>query len=293
MNLAYDHADVRVYHGDAGRSFGDIKREIGEGAVDLIVTSPPYDGVRQYGGHRFRFNEVADICGFVLAPGGVLVWIVNDSIDREGSETMTSFKMALTFRERVGLRLNDTMIYHKVHLGNPTVVRYPQSFEYMFVFSNGAPKTVNLLRDQKSIHGGRKTRNSGTGRKKDGAPHQYDKPRIRPEYHLRSNVWTYYVGGGHTAPDFPRAFEHPALMHLQLATEHILSWSNPGDLVFDPLAGSGTTLRAAKNLGRRAVGIEVHKPYVDLMVERMGQEVMDGRVDVEDTGSVQGDDAAA
>ena len=271
MSPVYDRDGVQVYHGSAERVWNAMRWE---DEVDLIVTSPPYDNIREYGGHKFHFTQVAAVCADSLAPGGVLVWVVGDSTDDEGSETMSSFRQAICFREIFGLRLHDTMIYHKSHPGNPTPVRYSQSFEYMFILSKGKPKTTNLLRDWKSATGGQKDWRSGSGRNKDGKIVRTDKRMVRPMYSVRSNVWTYSVGLRHSATDYTKAHEHPAVMPRQLATDHILTWSNPGDLVFDPMAGSGTTLRAAKNLRRRAIGIEVHEPYVKLMCERLGQEVM-------------------
>ena len=269
MRPAYEQSGVAIYYGKAE----DVIPAAGlVGKVDLIVTSPPYDDIRNYGGHGFAFEPIAQACVDSLVEGGVMVWVVGDSTE-DGGETCTSFNQVLAFR-KLGLRLHDTMIYHKNHPGNPTPVRYNQAFEYMFVLSKGKPNTTNLLRDWKSATGGKRDWIKGTGRAKDGTMHAREKKRIRPEYSTRSNVWTYNVGGWHQAPDFPRAFEHPAVMPLKLAVDHILTWSNPGDIVLDPMAGSGTTLRAAKNQGRQAIGIEIHEPYINLMRDRLRQEVM-------------------
>ena len=86
----------------------------------------------------------------------------------------------------------------------------------------------------------------------------------------------YMTGYHQSAPgDFPDAHDHPAIFPYALAADHIRSWSNPGDLVLDPMAGSGTTLRAAVNLGRRAIGVEVNPDYCDLIRRRMAQTVLD------------------
>ena len=147
MRLAYDKSSIQVYHGDASHNVSTVREAGLIGAVDLIVTSPPYDDIRDYGGTRFDFHAMREVCAAMLAPGGVLVWVVGDSVDKEGSETMTSFKMALDFRQINGLLLHDTMIYVKSYNGNHTPNRYSQAFEYMFVFSNGKPKTFNPLKD--------------------------------------------------------------------------------------------------------------------------------------------------
>ena len=271
MKLRYDNEGVRVYHGDA--SAGLAWNPEFAGQVDLIVTSPPYDDIRDYGGHGFDFEPVARACVDALVDGGVMVWVVGDAT-REGSETGTSFRQALAFMD-MGLRLHDTMIYHKKHPGNPSANRYHNTFEYMFVFSKGKPKTTNLIKDVKTVTGGHKRHREGVGRTTEGNRENGRAGTfIRNHIAKRSNIWTYAVGLRHQAPDYKQAHEHPAIMPLALAKDHIRTWTAPGDLVLDPMAGSGTTLRAAVDLGRRAVGIEIHEPYVDLIVERMRQGVL-------------------
>ena len=254
--------DYVIHHGDCVDVLGQY-----EGQADLILTSPPYDNLRDYGGHEFNFSRVADACVAALKEGGVLVWVVADATV-DGSETGTSFRQALGFMER-GLKLHDTMIYERQGV-NHTDVRYEQMFEYMFVFSAGCPQTVNLLQDKPNTTYGMLGTGGGRGRKKDGirtlGTHRY----VTPEYGIRGNIWRYRTGNievGYT----PGVSKHPATFPYALAADHIRTWTNEGDLVIDPMAGSGTTLRAAVNLGRRAVGIEIHEPYVDLIRHRMAQ----------------------
>ena len=258
--------DWTIHHGDGAALLADYA-----GRADLILTSPPYDGLRDYGGHRFDFEAMADACVAALAPGGVLVWVVADATV-DGSETGTSMRQALHFMD-LGLKLHDTMIYQKG--GNNVMTyanRYWSEWEYMFALSAGAPKTVNLLADRPAKSPGET--GTHTVRGSDGRlTGRAITPR--PNHVTRSNIWKYMTGWRHSHPgEGHLPHEHPASFPRRLAEDHIRTWTNEGDLVIDPMAGSGTTLRAAVNLGRKAVGMEIHEPYVDIIRRRMAQAVL-------------------
>ena len=239
--------------------------------ADLILTSPPYGTLRDYGGHGFDWRAVADAIVPALAEGGVLVWVVADqTID--GSESGESFRQALYFMDH-GLRLHDTMIFERTGLCNPTPNRYHNQHTFMFVFSKGVPCTFNAIIDSPAAEPGR-TRQSGTGRTRSGLISTRPGHRKQAALTKRSNIWRFSVGRNNAAPDFPDAHQHPAIFPLALARDHISTWTNPGDLVIDPMCGSGTTLRAAEDLGRRAIGIDIHQPYCDLAAQRMAQAVL-------------------
>ena len=260
----------QIIHGNCA----DVLPDVGVKA-NLILTSPPYDNLRTYGGHGFDFERMADACVGALAEGGVLVWVVADATI-DGSETGTSFRQALGFMER-GLKLHDTMIYQCYHGGHPSPKRYNPEFQYMFVLSLGQPTTFNGLVDRPTIYMGQ-TRRVGRGfRQADGKLQKsFQTQRAIPDYSLRGNIWNYANGGnGASAPDFADAQTHPATFPLALAKDHIRTWTNEGDLVIDPMAGSGTVSRAAKDLGRNSIAVEIHEPYVDLIRRRMSQEVLE------------------
>ena len=82
-----------------------------DGFIDLTVTSPPYDNLRAYSGYSFDFEAVAKELYRVTKQGGVVIWVVGDATIK-GSETGTSFRQALFFKE-IGFNLHDTMIYAK------------------------------------------------------------------------------------------------------------------------------------------------------------------------------------
>lgn len=238
--------------------------------VDMVLTSPPYDDLRKYKGYSFEFEKIADGIVSSLKEGGVLVWVVNDATI-DGSETGSSFRQALGFMER-GLKLHDTMFFKKVNGEKTCHNRYSQVIEYMFILSKGKPKTANLIRDKKNVTAGHVSKKYAPGRDKDGKKTRLEGSVVHAEYGARINVWEYVTSGYSMAEKSfkkKRDDTHPAMFPYKLACDHIISWSNEGDTVMDPMAGSGTTLRAALDLGRNPVGIEISKDYCKVIRERM------------------------
>ena len=242
--------------------------------VDLVLTSPPYDGIgmRKYNGNnKFEFEKIAVELTRIIKNGGVIVWVVGDGMYK-GSETGTSFKQALFFKEYCGLRLHDTMIFEKNTTTFPAKrdgMRYSQCFEYMFVFSKGKPKTVNLICDKNNRWAGTTNFGQKTDRDKNNdelVPVRKFKPI--PEFSPRINIWRYVTGKGYSTED-AIAHHHPAIFPEKLAEDHINSWSNEGDLIYDPFSGSGTTLKIAKKLGRNFIGSETVKEYFELINKRL------------------------
>ena len=223
-------------------------------SIDLTVTSPPYDNLRTYNGYCFDFESVAKELYRVTKLGGVVVWVVGDATIK-GSESGTSFKQALYFKE-IGFNLHDTMIYQKSGVSYPESTRYLQQFEYMFIFSKGKPKSINLIKDRKNKYVG------NVGGNHRGGLCQ------REEFGLRFNIWQYANGKYNTTKD-EIAFLHPAVFPEQLANDHIISWSNEGDIVLDPFSGSGTTHKMALLNNRRFIGFEISQEYVDIETQRL------------------------
>ena len=239
----------------------EVMKGIPDKSVDMVLTSPPYDNLRDYKGYTFNFEGIAKEIYRVLKDGGVCVWVVGDATIK-GSETGTSFKQALYFKE-IGFNLHDTMIYRKI---NPMPVksnRYLPCFEFMFVLSKGKPKSVNLIREKTLATG--KEKYTGT-QQENGKFGVYGKNRNleRDKY----NVWDIKVGSNQSTKD-KIAFQHPAIFPEKLAEDHILSWSNEGDIILDPMAGSGTTLKMAKKNNRNYIGIEIAQEYVDIINKRL------------------------
>ena len=246
----------------------ELMYDIPDNSINLTVTSPPYDNLRTYNDNinqwSFdKFKSIAKELYRITVDGGVVVWVVGDATIK-GSETGTSFKQALYFME-VGFKLHDTMIYRKK---NPTPMkgnRYQSCFEYMFVLSKGKPNTFNPIMVEKKYMENRK--NKQYNKKADGE-------QIVREYKSTSNmktmdnIWEYSVGLYNSTCD-KVAFEHPAVFPEQLAQDHILSWSNEGDLVFDPFTGSGTTGKMALLNNRKFLGIELDENYMEIAKKRI------------------------
>ena len=247
--------------------------------IDLTVTSPPYDlvdenmithsnkGLCKYEGYTWDFVAVAQQLWRITKPGGVAVWVVGDAT-RDGSETGSSFRQALRFIE-LGFKLNDTMIYKRpAQFPEESGLRYYQAFEYMFILSKGKPTTTNLLRDRKNIHAGRRI--TGTERKKDGSLRQASgvkAGRKNRTYGTRYNIWSYATGKGGTGDNLSHL--GPASFPEALARDHIISWSNPGDLVLDPFVGSGTVPKMCIETGRNYIGIDISPKYCQLSQRRV------------------------
>lgn len=255
----------RVYNVDALA----LLRALPDNYVDLVVTSPPYDNLRTYKGFTWDFESIAHELFRVLKPGGVCVWVVGDMV-LNGSETLTSFKQAMYFKETVGFRMHDTMIYWKNSVCFPDTRRYNASFEYMFVLSKEAPKTVNLLKQRNRWAGdpikGRFRQTNGD--LKVGVGQRLARQVL--EYGVLPNVWEISPGYMKTTKDVD-AYEHPAMFPEELARRHILTWSNPGDLVLDPFLGSGTTAKMARLHNRNYLGCDVSHEYCEIARKRLAQ----------------------
>jgi site-specific DNA-methyltransferase (adenine-specific) len=235
----------------------DLLIALPDASIDMILTSPPYDNLRSYRGFAWDFEFIAHQSYRVLKPGGVLVWVVGDATI-DGSETLTSFRQALYFVDVCGFKMHDTMIWKKLGVDPPHKLnRYSNMFEYMFVLSRGEPKTANIpTYPQTGVKRPRARRNPDGTMRRDvsgGGGGAYP------------NVWE--IGTGIANRD--DYTDHPAVFPQSLAERHILTWSNPGDLVLDFFMGSGTTAKMARNNGRRFIGCDISAEYVDISRKRL------------------------
>lgn len=247
----------------------ELMKSVPDVSVDLTVTSPPYDNLRTYNGNidqwNFeKFKEIAKELYRITKLGGVVVWIVNDATIK-GSETGSSFRQALYFKE-CGFNLHDTMIWDKgvFTATGSLAVRYASVFEYMFVFSKGKPKAFNPIKDRKNKHAGGKLH--GTVRLADGSfkPVSGAGSKTRGEIGQRFNIWQ--------IPPVQSRRErtgHPAQYPERLVRDHIISWSNEGDIVLDPFMGSGTTGVACVNTNRHFIGMELDENYYEIAKKRI------------------------
>jgi DNA modification methylase len=254
-----------IYHLDCIEGMKRLPTSAIDIGIDLTVTSPPYDNLRKYKGYQFNFEAIAQELYRITKQGGIVVWIVGDST-MNGSESGTSFKQALYFKE-IGFNLHDTMIYAKENYVPLTHNRYEQQFEYMFIFSKGKPKTFNPIKIPTVTPGTKRNRK----RKRD---YDSDSMRFREEFtevksmKYKPNIWFYKIGKNQSATD-NYAHQHPAIFPEDLARDHILSWSNEGDVVFDPFMGSGTTAKMAFLHNRKFLGFEISEDYIRLAKQRI------------------------
>lgn len=244
-------------------------------SIDLVLTSPPYDDLRTYNkfvtgnktefnGYSFPFEDIAKELYRITKPGGVVVWVVGDATNK-GSETGTSFRQALFFKE-CGFDLYDTMIYQKTGTPFPQKDRYNQIFEYMFIFSKGKPKTFNPVM-KKNVTAGA-VRNSRKFRNAEGEMIPGFNGKPVNEWGVENNIWIIRNGMYKSSKDIV-AFEHPAIFPEELALKHIISWTSENDLVYDPFMGSGTTAKCSIQLNRNWIGSEIDNDYYELIKKRM------------------------
>lgn len=230
-------------------------------SVDMVLTSPPYDNIRNYNGFSWNFHGIVHELHRVLKPGGVVIWNVADQTVK-GGESGTSFRQALHFMDS-GFTLHDTMIYAKNNPMPSGGDRYHQAWEYIFCFSKGKPKTFNPIEVKAKYGGGESNmKNRGT----DGSL-SYRK-KTRNEYTKVRNIFSYSIGGGISTKD-KIAYGHPAIMPEQLANDQIITWSNEGDTVYDPFTGAGTTAKMALANGRSFIGSEISEEYCELTTQRL------------------------
>lgn len=248
----------KIYCGDCL----EVMKSIDDNSIDLTVTSPPYDNLRTYEGYTFDFEGIAHELYRITKEGGVVVWVVNDATIN-GSETGTSFRQALYFKDECGFNLHDTMIWNKNGFSavGSLSVRYSPVFEFMFILVKGKLNTFNPILDKLNTTIGTMYRSK---RLPDGSILKQE-PAIRREIGQRYNIWS-------ISPT--DRSEHPAIFPEQLATDHIKSWSNEGDLVLDPMCGSGTTCSAAKKLLRNYIGIDISEKYCKIAEDRLRQETI-------------------
>ena len=238
---------------------------------DMVLTSPPYDDLRGYRGYSFEFEKIATELYRVVKKGAVIVWVVSDKT-ANSSESGTSFKQALFFKE-IGFKLYDTMIFQKSYIPK-THRRYEQSFEYMFVLLKGErPNTFNPIMRDNSFAGKKATRGKSeltAHSEKNSASFGVLKSagRINKERSIAPNIFYYPVGYNLTSKD-KVTFEHPAPFPEKLAEDQIFSWSNAGDIIYDPFGGSGTTGKISLCMGRNFVLSEISEAYALIAEKRI------------------------
>jgi len=239
----------------------DLMTRMKEQSVDLTVTSPPYDILRNYNGYDFKFEKIAQGLLKVTKIGGIVVWVVGDKITK-GNKSLTSFRQAILFQE-IGFSIHDVMIYKKKNTPFMRSNAYTNCYEFMLILSRGKVNTFNPIKVP-TVRNGQEMLPFSKGA---DAVNQKKLGELKKEK-VMTNIWEYAVGLNGSTKD-RIAFGHPAIFPEKLANDHILSWSNPGDLVFDPMCGSGTTCKVAKELKRNYIGCDISDEYTKIAKERI------------------------
>ncbi len=240
----------------------EILNSWNETCIDLTVTSPPYDNLRNYNGYSFNAASMLSAIYGVTKQGGVCVWVVGDKIN--GGRSLSSFDHAFVGRD-CGFIVHDVMIYQKKNTPFQRSNAYTNCYELMIVFSKGKPKTFNPLKEPTKRHGWE----TAVSNKGPDAVNRKRPVELKKEK-TKNNIWQYAVGYGGTTAD-KIAFQHPAVFPEKLAADHILTWTNPGDLVLDPMCGSGTTCKMASKNNRKWIGIDISKEYIEIAKNRLAQ----------------------
>ena len=255
---------LKLLHGDCL----ELMKDIPDASIDLTVTSPPYDNLRIYNGFTFDFENIAKQLFRVTKQGGVVVWVVGDATIN-GSESGTSFRQALYFKN-IGFNLHDTMIYQKGSFPPtfPKTKRYQNAFEYMFILSKGIPKTFNGIQRNKSPNSIYTRKSKSSFRKADGSFTYNEQIDTSKTTTIELNVWKIDCGYMKSTKD-RAAYKHSAIFPEKLAYNHIITWSNEHDTVLDPMMGSGTTGKIAKQLNRNFIGMEISQEYLHIAESRI------------------------
>ena len=240
----------------------EILKSWSKACIDLTVTSPPYDDLRNYKGYSFDAESMLSAIHRVTKHGGVCVWVVGEKIN--GGRSLSSYDHAFIGRD-CGFTVHDVMIYQKKNTPFQRSNAYTNCYELMIVFSKGKPKTFNPLKEPTKRHGWE----TAVSNKGPDAVNRKRPVELKKEK-TKNNIWQYAVGYGGTTTD-KIAFQHPAVFPEKLATDHILSWTNPGDIVLDPMCGSGTTCKMAFKNNRKWIGIDISKEYIEIAKNRLTQ----------------------
>ncbi|MBR1921447.1 MAG: site-specific DNA-methyltransferase [Kiritimatiellae bacterium] len=242
-----------------------VMEKFPDNSIDMVVTSPPYDSIRDYKGFSADLSKIGRETFRVLKEGGIAVVVIQDQTKNYG-KTLTSFRLAIDWCDNAGFKLFECLIYKKLGAeGAWWNKRFRVDHEYMMVFLKG-DRPAYFNKDPLKIpskHGGKVMTGGGT-RLTSGIRIATRAIHINP-MKCRGTVWAY-----ETAGDGSRLkHQHPATYPDRLPYDFIQCFCPEKGIVLDPFMGSGTTALAAKSLKRFYVGIDISQEYVDLAERRV------------------------
>lgn len=248
--------------GDAVETLSELEDE----SIHLTVFSPPYDDIRDYNKKwNLDYEALGSELNRVTVDGGVCAVVIGDGT-KNFAKSLTTFRWAINWCDNCDWKLFECCIY-KRH-GNPGAwwtKRFRVDHEYILIFFKGKkPRFFNkepLKVD--SIHAGK--RFSGTDRLTNGGFKRIE-PKPVNKRKCRGTIWNYSTSN---TEGNKIKLKHPATYPDQLASDLIKCFSDKGDIVLDPMSGSGTTCVMANKLNRRYLGIEINPEYRDIAVNRL------------------------
>ena len=243
-------------------------KKLPDESIDLMITSPPYDGIRKYNGFNYDLHATGKEIYRVLKDGGIAVMVIQDQTKNFG-KTLTSFKMIIDWCDNIGFKLFETVIYKK-HGGEGAwwTKRFRVDHEYMPIFLKGErPQYFNKEHLKiPSKHGG-KTMTGCATRLTNGKTLKSKKVTINL-MKCRGTLWNYTTCG-----DGSRLkHQHPATFPNKIPFDFIECFCPKKGVVIDPFIGSGTTALAAIELERNYIGFDISKEYCDLAKKRIKEE---------------------
>lgn len=235
----------------------DLMDTVKEKSVNMILTSPPYQVGKSYD-ESIDLEEFIKSASKLLADNGVFVWQVGTRVNNGFVEPLDILTHPVFLD--LGFKLVNRVIWtfgHGLHCKN----RFSGRYETVCIYSRTKDHTFNLdsvripskYPNKKYYKGKRKGEISGNPLGKNP-----------------SDVWDI----SNVKHNHPEKTSHPCQFPLELASRCILAFTNEGDLILDPFAGSGTTLLAAKNLNRGYIGIEKEEKYYEIILERLGKKLV-------------------
>lgn len=251
--------EIVVFHGGCL----DLLKQIPDGSLQLIVTSPPYNLGKEYE-KRLRLDryveeqaQVIRECVRALSPRGSICWQVGNYVDK--GEIVPLDTLLFPVFRNLGMRLRNRVIWHFEH-GLHCSNRYSGRYETINWFTKSNDYVFNLdpVRVPQKYPGKKHFKGPRAG--------QYSG---NPLGKNPGDVWLIpNVKSNHVEKT-----AHPCQFPVELVERLVLSTTNPGDWVFDPFLGVGSAAIAAIRHDRKAVGAEVMEKYVGIAKKRIAQEL--------------------